>query len=440
MSNDRAAGPTVDLTADLDTILAARDVLPVFAPVVDLRTRETVAFQTLARGPADGPLERTDVLFDAARRTGRLAELDELCRARSLEAVLEAGLHAPQALFVRRESADLARDAPSASHLVALRRRGLRLVVELTERALVRDPAGLLAYADRLRTAGLALALDGVGADPRAAALMPFLRPDVVKLDPGMTGRAPGREAVRVLAAVTAHAEQTGALVLAQGVETAEDETRALALGAALAQGGRYGRPAPLSEDAAAASPRRPLVLGDGTEGTPPISPFTAVSRATTPPRAPRSLLAEFRRLVERQTADMHGLAVVLVSGVDAPPRSAEDTRQYTALVEAGALVLGLGTEMSGEVVPGMSGVRVDPDDPVAGEWDLVVVTPHLAVALVARHRREDGPGGESTFAYALSYDRATVLAAARSLLARVVPRRSAAGLRADLRDTARGR
>ena len=184
MSNDRAA----DLAAALDAVLAARDVVPVFEPVVDLRTRETVAFRTLARGPADSAVERTDVLFDVARRAGRLGELDELCRSRSLEAVVEAGLHAPQALFVRRESADVTRDAPSASHLVALRRRGLRLVAELTERALVRDPAGLLAYADRLRTAGLALALDGVGADPRAAALMPFLRPDVIELDPGTLG------------------------------------------------------------------------------------------------------------------------------------------------------------------------------------------------------------------------------------------------------------
>ena len=44
-------------------------------------------------------------------------------------------------------------------------------------------PAELLAAVERLRARGWGVALDDVGADHRSLALMPFVRPDVIKLD-----------------------------------------------------------------------------------------------------------------------------------------------------------------------------------------------------------------------------------------------------------------
>ena len=51
-----------------------------YQPIVELDSGRVVAYEALARGPV-GPLERPDLLFAAARPAGRLAELDELCRA-----------------------------------------------------------------------------------------------------------------------------------------------------------------------------------------------------------------------------------------------------------------------------------------------------------------------------------------------------------------------
>jgi len=72
-----------ELAGELDALLAARNVCPVFQPIVDLGTGEPVAFEALARGPAGSPLAMPDLLFAAARGAGRVHELDRLCQLRS---------------------------------------------------------------------------------------------------------------------------------------------------------------------------------------------------------------------------------------------------------------------------------------------------------------------------------------------------------------------
>ena len=140
--------PTPDLIAELDRLLAERAVTPQFQPIVDLRTGQPLAFESLARGPQGSPLQFPDRLFRTAGATGRLAQLDRLCQHRALEVALEGGLAAPFGLFVNVEPAAVGPIGLPEALLAAVRERGLRLVIELTERALTADPARLLALAD----------------------------------------------------------------------------------------------------------------------------------------------------------------------------------------------------------------------------------------------------------------------------------------------------
>jgi diguanylate cyclase (GGDEF)-like protein/PAS domain S-box-containing protein len=76
----------------------------------------------------------------------------------------------------------------------------------------------------------------------------------------------------------------------------------------------------------------------------------------------------------------------------------------------------------------------------VRGEWDVVVLGPHFAAALLARDLGDTGPDLQRTFEYALTYDRDTVIRAAQALLIRVAPRLPAPALetlRAELGDVA---
>src|ERR1700761_6484302 len=79
---------------------------------------------------------------------------------------------------------------------------------------------------------------------------MPFLAPDVIKLDRGLTqDLVPPSVGARVINAVRAEAERSGATILAEGIETERHLERALAMGAKLGQGWLFGRPGPLNLD-----------------------------------------------------------------------------------------------------------------------------------------------------------------------------------------------
>jgi hypothetical protein len=86
----------------IDDVLRNGAVRSLFQPIVELDTGRVVAYEALARGP-QGPLERPDHLFAAARAAGRLTELDAACRSAALTGALAAGLVTPLTLFVNVE-------------------------------------------------------------------------------------------------------------------------------------------------------------------------------------------------------------------------------------------------------------------------------------------------------------------------------------------------
>ena len=70
-----------------------------------------------------------------------------------------------------------------------------------------------------------------------------------------------------------------------------------------------------------------------------------------------------------------------------------------------------------------MRGASIGPDDPLAGEWSVLVIGPHFAGALVAQDLGDaGGREGDRRFTFATAYDRGLVIAAARILIARITP------------------
>src|SRR5437763_569563 len=81
-------------------------------------------------------------------------------------------------------------------------------------------------------------------------------------------------------------------------------------------------------------------------------------------------------------------------------------TQRYRDLVERTGFVAALGEGLPAEPLPGVRGAALDPADPVRAEWDLVVLGPHFAAALLARDLGDSGPDLERTFEFALTYER----------------------------------
>jgi PAS domain S-box-containing protein len=404
-------------------VLDDRTVTSVFQPIVELDSGLVVAYEALARGPA-GPLHAPDDLFAAARSEGCLTELDQACRAAALRGAVQAGLLAPLTVFVNVEP-----DAVDEAPLAALFDRAdrfagtLQVVLEITERALAARPAELLRTVARVREHGWAVALDDVGSDSLSLAFMPLLRPDVVKLDLRLVQERPGPAIAEIMHAVNAYAESSGAVVLAEGIENEQHLATARAMGATLGQGWLFGRPGP---GLVAGRPAGRLRLPDPELLDPPcdrVSPFDCLPVGAPVREAPKSLLVEVSHQLERQAMRL-GETCVVVTAFEAARHVTPATRlRYRDLVERVGFVAALAEGLTGEPMPGMRNADLRPDDPVRDEWDVVVLGPHFSAALLARDLGDTGPDAERRFAFALTYERDTVVQAARALLSRVAPR-----------------
>jgi len=402
--------------ACLDEIIETQAVRAVYQPIVELDTGRVVGWEALARGPVGSVLEFPDRMFGAAARLGRTAELDHCCRAAAVAGAITAGLGRGQELFVNVEP-DVA-GAPVPAFLQQARdaAQALRITVEITERALTVAPAELIALVEMYRSWGWGIAIDDVGADPRSVALMPLLRPDVIKLDMTFVQEPMTRERARVVHAVAAEAERSGTVVLAEGIEHAEHVAVAKALGATLGQGWHFGRPGALSPGPGAEGITRtakPVGLGQDT-------PFEHLLELRRTRIGTKAQLLQMSLALEEQ-ALLQGESGVLLSTFQEARYFPRSTRErYTRLAAEVALVGALAQDLDPEPAPGVRGSALDSDDSLRGEWDVVVLGPHFAGAFVARDLGDAGADGGRRFEYIVTYDRNLVVAAATRLTARI--------------------
>jgi EAL domain-containing protein (putative c-di-GMP-specific phosphodiesterase class I) len=138
-------------------IIARRDVRTVFQPLVHVASLEVVGFEALTRGPEGSPLESPVDLISAATRAGRLEELDWVCAATAARTALAARLHPSLTFFLNLEPSTLDSACPADLVPGVVRaREDLRVVVEMGERSLLEDPAGLLGSVASVRDDGWA--------------------------------------------------------------------------------------------------------------------------------------------------------------------------------------------------------------------------------------------------------------------------------------------
>ncbi len=401
----------------LDDMIRTRSARSVYQPIVELDTHRVIAWEALARGPAASALEFPDRLFGAAARLGRVAELDYCCRFAAIDGAMSAGLQRSQELFVNVEPEAAGVRVPA--HLTALEDRArLRGTVEITERALAGDPAGLMALVAMYRARGWGIALDDVGVDSRSIGLMPLLRPDVIKLDMVFVQEPITRERARVVHAVVAEAERSGAVVLAEGIETAEQATIAQALGATLGQGWYFGRPGELTPGPDTEGTGRTPVLLDSALDT----PFDHLVGQRPVRIGTKAQLLQMSLALEEQALGQGTSAVLLATFQEAKYFPLTTRTRYARLAEQAAFVGALAHSLGNEPAKGVRGLALEADDALRGEWDVVVVGPHFAGAFVARDMGDTHSDRERRFEYAITYDRDLVIAAAVRLMQRIAP------------------
>ncbi len=206
-------------------LIAEGRLRTVFQPIWDLAAESLLGVEALTRpDPAyglSGPAEA----FDIAEQIGRVHQLDVLCVEHALESLpeLEPGVK----LFLNVSPLTLDLDADSDDWLcAAVERAGLApesVVVEVTERFGGRT-ASVVERLKQLRQQGFKIAVDDVGTGNSGLEMLREIHAEYVKIDRSIVITAatePGARAV--LMAMAIFARQTGAFVIAEGIE--DDET-----------------------------------------------------------------------------------------------------------------------------------------------------------------------------------------------------------------------
>lgn len=393
----------------LALILHDRDVRVEFQPIVHLGSGGVVGYEALLRGPEGSMLADPAQLFAAAERTGRIVELDWIARSRASRAALEAGLDPDLLLLLNIEP--IALDSECPDDLWPDIQRGfenLRIVLEVTERSLDRDPGTLLDGIEQERPRVAGVALDDVGTDPATLAMLPLVAPSLIKIDRPIVQSPPTAQVARVLDAVRGQAARTGAVVLVEGIETVEHQRRAIAYGGEVGQGYLTGRPGPLPRGR---PDRRHIVELDKAPPSIVSTPFDALPERAVGP-ADENLVAELIQYV-RASADRSEptLYVDLMMAPDGTDQAEMDL--LGRLAGSGTFAAALGPGVPTDPGNGVRGTGQRDEPQPEGQWATIALGPGFCTAVIARR----APGQPGRWEYGITHDWPPTIAAARSLV-----------------------
>jgi EAL domain-containing protein (putative c-di-GMP-specific phosphodiesterase class I) len=246
------------LQNEVEAIISSGAFVPVFQPVVDLKTGRSVGYEALTRF-ADGT--RPDLAFLAADKVGMMVKLEtatlreQIKQARSLPKDTWLSLNISPALAMALTPLlDVLSDADRP------------VVLEITEHAEIEDYPRLMAALDSVREVAR-LAVDDAGAGYAGLRHILELQPHFVKLDISLVRNVDSDPARQAMVIGMAHfAASVGCDLIAEGIETANELTTLKVLGVAFGQGFLLGRPSAVEATAiastvapaaVAASPRR---------------------------------------------------------------------------------------------------------------------------------------------------------------------------------------
>lgn len=238
----------------LTSLLAQRAVLPLFQPVVDLRSRGIAGYELLSRGALDGFVRAPAELFAIAEELGLAVELSRIFREIGVQQARR--LSGSPMIFLNTHPAELADPAPLLASLRAIREEWpeAKLTIEIHETATTRLSA-MRELRDELRSLDISLAFDDFGTGRSRLQEIAEVPPDYLKFDMGFIrdiDLAPSRRR-QVLLSLVEMTRSLGIIPVAEGIERRDEAIACLEVGFCYAQGFFLGVPRPVTDNRNAA-------------------------------------------------------------------------------------------------------------------------------------------------------------------------------------------
>lgn len=225
------------------SVLKGSEFSIAYQPIVDLNSMKTAGFEALCRFEPP-PYRPPDAWFRDAVAVGLGGDLELAVLDKALAFIDKA----PADLFL---ALNVSPETVSSGRLADLLARAPleRLVLELTEHAPVDDYGALRATLAPLIAGGVRIAVDDAGSGYSSFRHILQLRPEIIKLDINLTRHVdsdPGRRALTT--GIMSYAHETGAMVIAEGIETVREKRTLKSLGVEMGQGYLLGYPGELPD------------------------------------------------------------------------------------------------------------------------------------------------------------------------------------------------
>ncbi|MEY4269886.1 MAG: hypothetical protein RLZZ58_1102 [Pseudomonadota bacterium] len=224
-----------------------------FQPLVSFATGAVSGFEALARWTSpDGRAVSPGEFIPIAEDSGLIVPLGQWVIAEAAATLARwdaANGGSPIDIYVgvNVSSIQLVRDDVAAQVRAALARHSIsgdRLMLELTESAIIGDPDLALSVLGELKALNTRIAMDDFGTGYSNLAYLQRLPIDVLKIDRSfVTDMTVDRDKVAIVRTIQSLAEALGMQTTAEGIETGEQARLLAALGCDYAQGFHFAKP-----------------------------------------------------------------------------------------------------------------------------------------------------------------------------------------------------
>ena len=235
---------------ELRRILASRDILIRYQPIVRLGDGSIYGYEALSCGPEGDLFQNPEMLFSFAEKTDQLLDLERLCRLESVRGAKR--LPRGHKLFLNCSAHGITDvEGLSEKLIVHAQDAGLGpedLVLEITERVAVTAWTDFRRRIDALREMGFGVAIDDMGAGYSSLHSVAEVEPDFLKFDIALVRDIHLSPIKRgLLESLALLAERIDAQVIAEGVEKEEEFETLREMKVPFAQGYLFSPPTTLA-------------------------------------------------------------------------------------------------------------------------------------------------------------------------------------------------
>lgn len=247
---DRKLQQRIELESEIRGAIASGRIVPYYQPIVDLDHAGVVGFEVLARWihPTRGVLD-SEAFIQIAEDTGTINEMTD----RLLDQAMHDAKQWPEHLYIAMNfSPRQISEANLADRVHALLQKSAfpphRLVIEITESAVVQRLDDAKAALHALRRLGVRIALDDFGTGYSGLYHLRELELDTIKIDRSFVGPMLDRpEEARIVKAMLSLSRALGLNTTAEGIENHKAVELLRKLGCDSGQGYLFGSPEPAS-------------------------------------------------------------------------------------------------------------------------------------------------------------------------------------------------